>query len=403
MGQKVHPIGFRIGVIRDPDSKWYLPKRGFADAVYEDYKIRRYVKKNLAQAAISHVEIERAGNRIKATLNTAKPGIIIGRGGKGVDELKAALEKLTKKQVHVSVNEIRQPDMNAQLVAESIAQQIEKRIAYKRAMRQAILRAMKLGVKGIRIMCSGRLAGAEMARKEQDRQGKIPLHTLRADIDYGFAESATTYGNIGIKVWIYKGDVLPGQPRQSEPEPARAPRGEGRPDRSGERSDTGRGGDRGGRGGRGQGGAGGGARGGRGQGGGTGGGQGGGIGYGGGNRGGDRGGQGGGQGQGGGGRTGGRGEGFGGASQGGPRAGGMGGARPSGPAGGGNSRPGAGGGPSGPVGGGGRPSNAPGAGGQGPRADQSGTGRDAPQGHQDQRGDAGPGGGHPNDNPTPNE
>ena len=406
MGQKVHPIGFRLGVIRDPDSKWYLPKRGFAEAVYEDYKIRRYVKKNLYQAAISHVEIERAGNRIKATLNTAKPGIIIGRGGKGVDELKAALEKLTKKQVHVSVNEIRQPDMNAQLVAESIAQQIEKRIAYKRAMRQAILRAMKLGVKGIRIMCSGRLAGAEMARKEQDRQGKIPLHTLRADIDYGFAESATTYGNIGIKVWIYKGDVLPGQPRQSEPEPARAPRGEGRPDRSGERSDSGRGGDRGGRGGRGQGGAGGGGgRGGRGQGGGSGGGQGGGIGYGGGNRGGDRGGQGGGQGQGpgGGGRTGGRAEGFGGASQGGPRAGGMGGARPSGPAGGGNSGRGAGGGPSGPVGGGGRPANAPGAGGNGPRADQSGTGRDAPQGHQDQRGGAGPGGGHPNDNPTPNE
>ena len=175
MGQKVHPIGFRIGVIREADSKWYLPKRGFADAVYEDYKIRRYVKKKLYLAAISHIEIERAGNRIKATLHTAKPGIIIQRGGQGVDILKVALEKLTKKQVHVSVNEIRQPDINAQLVAESIAQQIEKRIAYKRAMRQSVLRAMKLGVKGIRVMCSGRLAGAEMARKEQDRQGKIPL------------------------------------------------------------------------------------------------------------------------------------------------------------------------------------------------------------------------------------
>jgi small subunit ribosomal protein S3 len=321
LGQKVHPIGFRIGVIRDWESKWYLPARGFADALYEDYKIRRYIKKNLSAAAISHIEIERAGNRVKATLHTAKPGIIIGRGGKGVDDLKATLEKLTKKQVHVSVQEIRQPDMNAQLVAESIAQQIEKRIAYKRAMRQAVMRAMKLGVRGIRVMCSGRLAGAEMARREQDRQGKIPLHTLRADIDYGFAEAATTYGNIGIKVWIYKGDVLPGQPRQSEPDMPRAPRGEGRPDRSGERSDTGRGG------------------------------------RGGGGRGGDRGGRGGGRGgRGGGGDRGGRGGGFGGADQGGPRGpGGPGGARPGGPSG-------------GPGAGGGRP-----AGERGPRPDAGGT------------------------------
>jgi small subunit ribosomal protein S3 len=268
LGHKVHPIGFRLGVIRDWDSKWYLPRRSFADALYEDYNIRRFIKgtdsgkarkgiaglqRSLASAAISRVEIERAGNRVKVSLHTAKPGMIIGRQGKGVDDLKAALENRTKKQVHVNVIEIRHPDIDAQLVAESIAQQIEKRIAYKRAMRQAILRAMKLGVRGIRIMCSGRLAGAEMARKEQDRQGKIPLHTLRADIDYGFAESATTYGNIGIKVWIYKGDILPGQARQSEPELPRATRGEGRPDRSSERSD--RGSDR--RGGRGAGGAGG--------------------------------------------------------------------------------------------------------------------------------------------------
>lgn len=258
MGQKVHPVGFRIGVIRDWESKWYLPPRGFADALYEDYKIRRFVKKNLASAAISHVEIERAGNRIRTTLNSAKPGIIIGRGGKGVDELKAALEKLTGKQVHVSVQEIRQPDTNAQLVAESIAQSIEKRVAYKRAMRQAVLRAMKLGARGIRVMCSGRLAGAEMARREQDRQGKIPLHTLRADIDYGFAEAATTYGHIGIKVWIYKGDVLPGQPRQSEIEPPRSMRPEGRPDRSSERTARGGRGGRGGGGGGGRGGPGGG-------------------------------------------------------------------------------------------------------------------------------------------------
>ena len=270
MGHKVHPIGFRVGVIRDWDSKWYLPQRAFADALYEDYLIRRFIKgtdsskakksvgalqRSLSSAAIARVEIERAGNRVKVTLHTAKPGMIIGRQGKGVEDLKSALEKITRKQVHVNVLEIRHPDIDAQLVSESIAQQIEKRIAYKRAMRQAVLRSMKLGIRGIRIMCSGRLAGAEMARKEQDRQGKIPLHTIRADIDYGFAEAATTYGNIGIKVWIYKGDVLPGQPRQSEPE-ARAPRGDGRPDRSGERSDRGgdrgrgRGGDRGGRGGR---------------------------------------------------------------------------------------------------------------------------------------------------------
>jgi small subunit ribosomal protein S3 len=268
LGQKIHPVGFRIGVIRDWESKWYLPDRGFADALYEDYRIRRDIKKRLYQAAVSHIEIERApGNRVKVTVHTAKPGIIIGRAGQGVDMLKARLEALTKKQVHVSVQEIRHPDADAQLVAESVAQQIERRIAYKRAMRQAVMRAMKLGVRGIRIMCSGRLSGAEMARREQDRQGKIPLHTLRADIDYGFAEAATTYGNVGVKVWIYKGDVLPGQPRQSEIELPRSLRGEGRPDRSGERSDRtsrggrgggGRGGPGGGRGGRGGGGGGGG-------------------------------------------------------------------------------------------------------------------------------------------------
>ena len=369
MGQKVHPIGFRIGVIRNTDSTWYLPKKQFADALYEDYKIRQYVKKNLAQAAISRVEIERAGNRVKATLFTAKPGIIIGRQGKGVDDLKAALDKLTGKQCHVSVQEIRQPDQDAQLVAENIAQQIEKRIAYKRAMRQAIMRAMKLGVKGIRILCSGRLAGAEMARKEQDRQGKIPLQTLRADIDYGFAEAATTYGNIGIKVWIYKGDVLPGQPRQSELEMPRAPRGEGRPDRSGERSD--RGGERGGRDG-GRGGRGGGDRGGRGGGGG-------------------RGGQGGGyQGGGGGGYQGGGGQGGGGGYQ-----GGGGGGRPAGGGGGyqggGGSRPASGG----YQGGGPRPGGqggAPGGGNRGPRPGGPG----GPQG-------GGQGGGPANNNPAPSE
>lgn len=217
MGQKVHPIGFRIGVIRDWESKWYADK-GYADALYEDYRIRRTLKERLPNAAISNVEIERPGGALKVTVHTAKPGIIIGRGGKGADDVRAMLEKLTKKKVHLNIEEIRHPDINAQLAAESIAQQIEKRIAYKRAMRQAVMRAMKLGAKGIRVMCSGRLAGAEMARREQMRDGKIPLHTLRADIDYGFAEGKTTYGNIGIKVWIYKGEVLPGQTRLTEAE-----------------------------------------------------------------------------------------------------------------------------------------------------------------------------------------
>ena len=210
MGQKVHPIGFRIGVIRDWESKWYLDK-GYAKALVEDVRLRRYVKKRLFAAAISRIDIERAANRIKVTLHTARPGIIIGRGGKGVDELRADLERMTGKQVHVNVQEIRKPELDAQLVAESIAAQLEKRIAYRRAMRQAILRTMRMGAKGIKIGMAGRLSGAEMARRESDKQGKIPLHTLRADIDYGFTEAATTYGNIGVKVWIYRGDILPGQ------------------------------------------------------------------------------------------------------------------------------------------------------------------------------------------------
>lgn len=210
MGQKIHPIGFRVGFIRDWESKWYLDK-GYSAALVEDVKLRRYVKKKLYAAAISKIEIERAANRIKVTLYTARPGIIIGRGGKGVDELRADLERLSGKQVAVNVQEIRRPELEAQLVAESIAAQLEKRISYRRAMRQAILRTMRMGAKGIKVGLAGRLSGAEMARRESDKQGKIPLHTLRADIDYGFAEAATTYGHIGVKVWIYRGDVLPSQ------------------------------------------------------------------------------------------------------------------------------------------------------------------------------------------------
>jgi len=216
LGQKVNPIGFRVGVIRDWDSRWYATKEMPA-LIAEDGKIREFVKKRLSQAAVSRIEIERAPNKVKVTLHTAKPGIIIGRGGRGVDELRDDMQKLTGgKQVHVAVEEIRQPELDAQLVAEAIAQQIEKRIAYKRAIKQSITRTMRMGAKGIRIRCAGRLGGAEMARVESDKQGKIPLHTLRADIDYGFAEAMTTYGHIGCKVWIYKGDVLPGQ-RRVEP------------------------------------------------------------------------------------------------------------------------------------------------------------------------------------------
>ncbi len=256
MGQKVHPIGFRVGVIRDWESKWYLDK-GYAAALREDHEVRQWVRKNLAGAAVSRVEIERPGGTLKVSIYTAKPGVIIGRGGKGIDDVRQALEKMTKARVHVNIQEIRHPDIDAQLVADSIAQQLTKRIAYKRAMRQAVMRAMKLGVRGIRVGCSGRLGGSEMARRENMRDGKIPLHTLRADIDYGFSEGPTTYGNIGIKVWIYKGDVLPGSSRPTEAEivprreALRAERGS-----RGDRSDRGGGGGRGGRrGGRGRGGA----------------------------------------------------------------------------------------------------------------------------------------------------
>jgi small subunit ribosomal protein S3 len=248
MGQKIHPIGFRIGVNRDPDSKWYADKKQYGRFVLEDANIRKMIKKRKGwdNAAIAKIEIERQANTVKVTLHTAKPGIIIGRGGAGVDMLKADLEKLTKKLVHVNVQEIRHLETNAQLVAESISQQIEKRIGYKRAMRQAVTRAMKLGVRGIRCICSGRLGGSEMARREQDRQGKIPLQTLRADIDYGFDEALTQYGHIGIKVWIYKGDILPGARRVVEAPTPRQERG----DRDRDRGRGGRGGrDRGGRGG----------------------------------------------------------------------------------------------------------------------------------------------------------
>src|SRR5437899_1303274 len=243
MGQKIHPIGFRIGVIRDWESKWFAEKT-YAELLYEDHQIRTYLRKRLQNAALSHIEIERQANKVKVTLYTGKPGVIIGRGGKGVDDLKAQIESRFKKQVVLNVQEIRNPELDGQLVSESIAQQIEKRIAQKRAIGQAIQRTMRMGAHGIRVLVAGRLGGAEMARREAGKDGKVPLHTLRADIDYGFSEAPTTYGNIGIKCWLYRGDILPDQRRLMKEMPAResfAPRLPRR-DREGERPPRGGGG-----------------------------------------------------------------------------------------------------------------------------------------------------------------
>ncbi|OAT81150.1 30S ribosomal protein S3 [Desulfotomaculum copahuensis] len=209
MGQKVHPKGLRIGIIRDWEGKWFADKKNFAGLLHEDVRIRKYIKHKLFAAGISRIQIERAANRIRIAIHTAKPGIVIGRGGAEVENLRRELEKTTGKSVHINIVEIKTPEIDAQLVAENAAAQLEKRVAFRRAMKQIISRAMKMGAKGVKISCSGRLAGAEIARTEWYSEGKVPLHTLRADIDYGFAEAKTTYGKIGVKVWIYKGEVLP--------------------------------------------------------------------------------------------------------------------------------------------------------------------------------------------------
>ncbi|MBO8126518.1 MAG: 30S ribosomal protein S3 [Firmicutes bacterium] len=208
MGQKTHPTGFRLGVIRDWDAKWYADK-GYADLLHEDLEIRKCVKDKFYSAGVSKVVIERAANRVKVTIHTARPGMVIGKGGSEVEKLQSELSKRTGKQVKVEVVEVKYPDLDAQLVAENIAQQLERRISFRRAMKQAIQRAMRLGAQGIKTAVAGRLGGAEIARTEWFPEGKVPLHTLRADIDYGFAEASTTYGKIGVKVWIYKGEVLP--------------------------------------------------------------------------------------------------------------------------------------------------------------------------------------------------
>jgi len=209
MGQKVNPHGLRVGIIKDWDSKWYADKENFSDYLIEDHKIREYVKEKLFIAGISKVEIERAANRIKLSVHTAKPGMVIGKGGSGVEALRKDLEKLTGKNVIVNVEEVKVMELDAQLVAENIASQLERRVSFRRAMKQAIQRTMRSGAKGIKTSVSGRLGGADMARTDGYSEGTIPLQTLRADIDYGFAEADTTYGKLGVKVWIYKGEVLP--------------------------------------------------------------------------------------------------------------------------------------------------------------------------------------------------
>lgn len=210
MGQKVNPIGFRLGVIKTWDSKWYA-EADYAKLLHEDIKIRAFLKKRLYNSGVSKIEIERAANKTKINIFTARPGLIIGKKGSEVETIKKELANLTSKEIFININEVRKPELDAQLVAENVALQLERRIAFRRAMKKSVTSALKFGAKGIRITCSGRLGGAEMSRTEWYREGRVPLHTLRADIDYGFAEAKTTYGIIGIKVLIFKGEILPGQ------------------------------------------------------------------------------------------------------------------------------------------------------------------------------------------------
>jgi small subunit ribosomal protein S3 len=209
VGQKINPVGLRIGIIKDWEAKWYAERREYVDTLHEDINVRKFIRQQLPNSGISKIEIERAANRMRVSVHTAKPGIVIGRGGSGIERLRKQLNDMTGKQSHINIMEIRVPELDAQLVAESIAAQLEKRVAFRRAMKQAMSRTMRVGAKGIRTMTSGRLGGAEMSRTEWYTEGTVPLHTLRADIDYGFTEAKTTYGQIGVKVWIYKGEVLP--------------------------------------------------------------------------------------------------------------------------------------------------------------------------------------------------
>ena len=208
MGQKINPIGLRVGIIRDWDAKWFAEK-DFATLLHEDLKVRKYIEENLKDASVSRVEIERAANRVNIAIHTGKPGMVIGKGGSEIEKLRNNLNSLTGKRVHINVVEVKKVDMDARLVAENIARQLENRVSFRRAQKQAIQRAMKLGAKGIKTQVSGRLGSADIARAEQYSEGTVPLHTLRADIDYAHAEADTTYGKLGVKVWIYRGEVLP--------------------------------------------------------------------------------------------------------------------------------------------------------------------------------------------------
>ena len=241
MGQKVSPHGLRVGVIQDWDSKWYANKKNFADYLVEDNEVRTYVKKKLYEAGISKVVIERAAaNQIRVNVLTAKPGMVIGRGGDGIDKLKSELEKMTGKQVFLNIVELRKPDQDAQLTAENIAQSLERRVSFRRAMKQALQRAMKAGAKGVKVVISGRVGGAEIARSEKYAEGNVPLHTIRANIDYGFAEADTQYGRIGVKVWVNNGevldkDLLPAIPAEPERKERRGQKGDRRERREGRR------------------------------------------------------------------------------------------------------------------------------------------------------------------------
>src|SRR5699024_7571812 len=215
VGQKINPVGLRIGVIRDWESRWYA-EDDYANLLHEDIKIREYLKNRLKTAAVSSIEIERAANRINITIHTGKPGMVIGKGGSEVESLRKALYHLTVKRVHINIVEIKKVDLDAKLVADNIARQLESRISFRRAQKQAIQRTMRAGAEGIRTQVSGRLGGADMARREHYNEGTVPLHTLRADIDYGAAEADTTYGKLGVKVWIYRGEVLPAKPNENE-------------------------------------------------------------------------------------------------------------------------------------------------------------------------------------------
>ena len=217
MGRKVHPYGFRLGVIRDWKSRWYAEGDEYADLLYEDIKIRRFIRDEMGRAGISRVEIERFPNQVSVTIWTARPGIVIGRRGAAVKEMRRKLEEMTGKRVSVDVQEVAQPELDARLVAENVVSQLERRISHRRAMKRVVQAAMRAGAEGVKVMCKGRLHGAEMARQAWQREGRVPLQTLRADIDYAQEEAHTTYGRIGVKVWIYKGEILPELKEQEEP------------------------------------------------------------------------------------------------------------------------------------------------------------------------------------------